>query len=342
MEFGVFDHVDTNGLPLHEYYDERLKFVEQLDLLGFRGYHVAEHHATPLGMAPSPSVYLAAVARATSKLRFGPLVFALPLYHPIRLVQEICMLDQLSKGRLDIGFGRGASPIEAAYFGNDHADSERIYRENLDRILAALKTEKLDSKDTFDKMGEVPLLVKTFQRPHPPLWYGVHSTDSAIRAATMGSHIVSLDTAEETRLFAENFRKAWKETHGAIETNPYIGLGLFVHVDENHERATQTAGRAYSAWHNSFNWLFRRCKVSLPKHQRPESFDEMVEEGRAIAGTPDKVCSFLSERMHTATANYLVSQIAFGDMRGPEIERSVTLFGEQVIPNLRNQGETSW
>ncbi|MAM67475.1 MAG: LLM class flavin-dependent oxidoreductase, partial [Rhodospirillaceae bacterium] len=121
MEFGVFDHVDANGAPLHEYYTERMKLVRQLDALGFRGYHIAEHHSTPLGMAPSPTVYLSAVAQNTKRLRFGPLVFALPLYHPFRLVQEICMVDQLSEGRLEIGFGRGASPIEAAYFGNDHA-----------------------------------------------------------------------------------------------------------------------------------------------------------------------------------------------------------------------------
>ena len=65
-------------------------------------------------MAPSPSVFLAAVAQRTKRLRFGPMVYALPLYHPLRMIEEICMLDQMSRGRLDIGFGRGSSPIELA------------------------------------------------------------------------------------------------------------------------------------------------------------------------------------------------------------------------------------
>src|SRR6201995_5049761 len=117
MKFGIFDHVDRNDLPLHDYYEARLKIVEAYDRAGFYAYHVAEHHATPLGMAASPSVFLAAVAQGTRRLRSGPLVCALPLYHPLRMIEEICMLDQMSGGRLEIGFGRGASPTELSYFG---------------------------------------------------------------------------------------------------------------------------------------------------------------------------------------------------------------------------------
>ena len=337
MEFGVFDHVDANGTPLHQYYEDRLELVRLLDEYGFRGYHVAEHHSTPLGMAPSPTVYLSAVARSTSRLRFGPLVFALPLYHPFRLVQEICMVDQISKGRLDIGFGRGASPIEAAYFGNDHVEAEQTYRKNLDRILAALAGDSFDGKGTFNEVDEVPLLLEPYQKPHPPLWYGAHSTDSATRAARMGSNIVSLDTAEETRDFADTFRDVWMDEHGSLDDVPLIGLGMFVHVDEDETRARVTASRAYAVWHDSFNWLFRRHDMAIPKHQRPSDFDGMAEQGRAVAGTPDQVSSFLGERMATATASYLVSQIAFGDLSAEETQRSVRLFGEQVIPALRDQ-----
>ena len=337
MQFGVFDHVDANGLPLHQYYEDRLELVRLLDEQGFRSYHVAEHHSTPLGMAPSPTVYLSAVARSTTQLRFGPLVFALPLYHPFRLVQEICMVDQISKGRLEIGFGRGASPIEAAYFGNDHSEAEETYRENLERILAALASNRLDGKGTFNKVEEVPLLVEPYQKPHPPLWYGAHSAESAARAAQMGSNIVSLDTAEETSTFADSFRDTWLAERGSLDNLPLIGLGVFVHVDEDEERARQTAQRAYAVWHNSFNWLFRRHDMAIPKHQRPSEFEGMAAQGRAVAGTPEQVSEFLAERMATATANYLVSQIAFGDLTAEEMQRSVRLFGEQVIPSLRDQ-----
>src|SRR6266536_2989190 len=104
MEFGIFDHLDRNDLPLRDYYEDRIKLVEAYDQAGFYSYHLAEHHSTPLGMAPSPSVFLAAVAQRTRQLRFGTLVWAMPLHHPLRLIEEICMLDQLRGGRLEIGF----------------------------------------------------------------------------------------------------------------------------------------------------------------------------------------------------------------------------------------------
>src|SRR5512139_579672 len=138
MKFGVFDHMDRAGADLGRQFDERLKLIERYERAGFYGYHLAEHHATPLGMAPSPSVFLAAVAQRTKRLRFGPLVYALPLYHPLRLIEEICMLDHMSGGRLEIGFGRGASPVELSYFGQDPEKSQAVYSEALDLILKGL------------------------------------------------------------------------------------------------------------------------------------------------------------------------------------------------------------
>src|SRR5207237_6662104 len=107
MKFGVFDHMDRNGLPLGQQYEDRLKLIEGYERAGFHCYHLAEHHATPLGMAPSPSVFLAAVAQRTKRLKFGPLVYTLPMYHPLRAAEEICMLDHLSGGRFQVGIGRG-------------------------------------------------------------------------------------------------------------------------------------------------------------------------------------------------------------------------------------------
>ena len=183
MKFGVFDHLDRGALPLKDFYEERLKLIEAYDRAGFYAYHVAEHHSTPLGMAPSPSVFLAAVAQRTRRLRFGPLVYALPLHHPLRLIEEICMLDQISGGRLEIGFGRGSSPAEIALYGQNPADAQRIYAEALDLILQGLSQRTLNFQGDFFSFDNVPMELEPLQKPHPPVWYGVHSVDSAERAA---------------------------------------------------------------------------------------------------------------------------------------------------------------
>ena len=81
MKFGIFEHMDATGLPLDRQYRERLELIQAFDRVGFYSYHLAEHHCTPLGLAPSPGIFLAAVANATKRLRFGPLVYTLPLYY---------------------------------------------------------------------------------------------------------------------------------------------------------------------------------------------------------------------------------------------------------------------
>ncbi|MGE3936069.1 MAG: LLM class flavin-dependent oxidoreductase [Rhodospirillaceae bacterium] len=335
MEFGIFDHLDATGRPLDSYYAERLEVVEAYDRAGFYGYHVAEHHSTPLGMAPSPSVFLSAVAQRTKRLRFGPLVYALPLYHPMRLLQEICMLDQMSRGRLDIGFGRGASAIELAYFGIDPQEAEAIYVEYLDIILEGLTTQTLNAKGRYHSFDNVPLHVAPYQKPHPPLWYGMHSPASAERAGRMGCNVVSLDTAPETRELAARFRGAWRTAHPAAAREPMIGLGLFVVVADSDAQAIAIGRRAYPAWHTSFNWLFHHAGTTIPRHARPPEWDEMAAQGRAIAGTPKTVTDFLRRQIEESTINYLVGQMVFGDMTQAESLRSIALFANEVMPALR-------
>ena len=89
MKIGLFDHVEHGERPLSTLFDERLTFVQAADQAGIYRLHVAEHHATPLNMVPVPGVYLGAVARATTRMRLGPLVYLLPLYSPLRLIEEI-------------------------------------------------------------------------------------------------------------------------------------------------------------------------------------------------------------------------------------------------------------
>ena len=165
MEFGVFDHLDRSPLPLADYYDARLAVVEAIDRAGFYAYHLAEHHSTPIGMAPSPSVFLSAVAQRTKSLRFGPMIYALPLYHPLRMIEEICMLDQMSGGRLDVGFGRGASPIELQLYGQDPDKAREIYDEALAVVLKGLTEKSVSFKGKHFSYDNVPMEIAPARSP---------------------------------------------------------------------------------------------------------------------------------------------------------------------------------
>ena len=120
LQCGVFDHIEpVPGLALEQIYNDRLAQIERLDSAGFYAYHLAEHHTPAIhSLAPSQNVFLAAVSQHTTNLRFGPCVYVLPLHHPLRLIEEISMLDNLSGGRVEIGVGRGGV-MEAYFWGQE-------------------------------------------------------------------------------------------------------------------------------------------------------------------------------------------------------------------------------
>lgn len=338
MEFGIFDHLDRDGQPLADYYESRLKLIEAYDRAGFYAYHVAEHHSTPLGMAPSSSVFLSAIAQRTTNLRFGPLVYAMPLHHPLRLAEEICMLDHLSGGRMEMGFGRGSSQHEVAIFGADPAEAQDIYAEGMEIVLAVLAggKDRLTYTGKYHTLDDVPLEMGSLQKPHPPIWYGVHAPESARRAAAKGYNIASLDTAEKTHEFADAFREAFAEAGGSERNQPKIGMSRFITVAETDAEALEVARRAYPDWHKSFEYLFN-LHGGRPNHPRPDTFDPMMERGLAIAGAPDTVREFLADQIEKSSIDYLIGQFAYGHQRPEECQQTVALFARDVMPALKTR-----
>src|SRR5712691_5102358 len=328
MEFGVFDHLDLGDRPHERFYRERLEIVEAYERAGFHSYHVAEHHLTPLGMAPSPSVFLAAVAQRTKRLRFGPMVYVAPLYHPLRLLEEICMLDQMSGGRLEVAFGRGALPAGVCFFVVDPAQTEKVHQEMVDFILEGLSEGAVTVTAEGGKR-RLPLAIPPLQKPHPPLWYGVHSPEAAERVARRGMNVVGLDTVAELKPCFERFRAVWRETHGGAPL-PKIGLGRFVVVGKNANDARAAARRAYKRWYESFTFLSSLMGASH-RHSRPPEFDAIAEDGRAFAGTPESVAEYVERQLAQSGANYFVGQFAFGDLTLEETLRSIALFSEEVM-----------
>ncbi len=332
MEFGVFDHLDLGDRPHERFYRERLEIAEAYERAGFYSYHVAEHHLTPLGMAPSPSVFLAAVAQRTRRLRFGPMVYVAPLYHPLRLLEEICMLDQMSGGRLEVAFGRGALPAEVRFFDVDPGQTEKMHEETVGFILEALSEGEVTVTAETGKR-RLPLAIPALQKPHPPLWYGVHSPEAAERAARRGMNVVGLDTVAELKPAFARFRAVWKETRGDAPL-PKVGLGRFIVVGKNANETRAVARRAYRRWHESFTFLSSLMGVSH-RHSRPPEFDAIAEDGRAFAGTPDESAEYVQRQLAESGANYFVGQFAFGNLSLEETLSSIALFSEEVMTMLK-------
>jgi alkanesulfonate monooxygenase SsuD/methylene tetrahydromethanopterin reductase-like flavin-dependent oxidoreductase (luciferase family) len=334
MEFGIFDHLDRNDRPLAQFYEERLKLIELYDRMGFYGYHLAEHHSTPLGMAPSPSVFLAAVAQRTRRLRFGPLVYILPLYHPLRLVEEICMLDQMSGGRLMLGVGRGISPYEVGYYGVDPAETQARYVETLDLILKALRSESLTFEGKFHRFKDVPMELAPVQKPHPPLWYGVINPDATPWLAKNRINIVSHVPAPVMGTITERYIAENRAAHGREAPLAKMGLGRHIVIAETSGEALALARRAYGRWYHSFTVLWKKHSSKPVSASYPENFDQLREMGTGIAGSPAEVRDVLLRQLGESGANYFVCRFAFGDLSFDEAQRSLKLFADQIMPAM--------
>ena len=330
LKFGVFDHLDRGKRDMSDLYDQRLQIVEQYDRSGFYAYHLAEHHSTPLGMAPSPSVFLSAVAQRTKTLRFGPLVYLLPLYHPVRLAEEIAMLDHLSHGRLDVGIGRGRSPIELMLYGRDATEAQAVFDEALAVMQLAFSEDRIDFVGKHFEFHGIPVELRPVQQPHPPFWYGVGSPDSAEQIANRGFHGVTL---AKPAVAAEITRRFYAASARSGFVGRRMGICRFVVVGETDREAQELAARAYPIWHTSFFELFRRYDQK-PVQLWPDNFADMAAAGLAFAGSARTVADALAAQLRATGANYVVGQFVFGDMSPDESRRSIELFSVGVMPEL--------
>ena len=225
-------------------------------------------------------------------------------------------------------------PFEISYYGQNAEERQQIYAERLELILKAFTVKRLDLERQIRPVQGRADGDESLQQPHPPLWYGAHSPDSAERAARKGLHMVTNDMPGPTRAMVERYRQVWRETQ-ASASPPKMGMVRFIVVADSDEQAMAVARRAYLRWRASFTYL-SEMNGTLPQSPlRVDSFDTLIKQGQAIAGSPETVRNFLAEQIEASGVNYVVGQLCFGDLTLDEMLRSVELFSTAVMPRLR-------
>jgi alkanesulfonate monooxygenase SsuD/methylene tetrahydromethanopterin reductase-like flavin-dependent oxidoreductase (luciferase family) len=368
LQFGVFDHIEpVPGMDLEQIYAHRLIQIEQLDKAGFYAYHLAEHHTPAVhSLAPSQNVFLAAVSQRTKHLRFGPCVYVLPLHHPVRLIEEISMLDSLSGGRMEIGVGRGG--VLEAYFWGQESDVEvnyARYLETLAIIREGLSHDELTYHGQFYDFDKLPMRMRPKQTPHPPLWY----MRNIATAARHGMNAVLDVPLSVFDAYVKRYRELWEEHQGVgalTEQGEAPKIGLIVHMllAETDDEAVAQATPAWSAYRWNLEtprrleaekrgltqFLGDRMRArpsSVPSREVPrESYATMVlsEEqerrrmnpgglsSRVIAASPASMRTYLDEYIETG-ANYFICSFQWGDLSHEQALRSIELFATEVMPH---------
>lgn len=374
LEFGVFDHIEPiPGQELNQIYSGRLSQIEKFDAAGFYGYHLAEHHSPAVhSLAPSQNVFLAAASQRTKRIRLCPCVYVLPLHHPLRLIEEICMLDHLSGGRLEIGVGRGGV-LEAYFWGSD-SDSGRNqtkYAETLAVVREGLNCDELTFQGEFYNFDRLPMRLRPLQNPYPPLWYMRNVETAAIE----GMNSIIVGTLDSFRPNVKRYKDLWNAHQGpdsltAQGTEPKIGLVTHMVIADTEEDALEAAGPAWEEylWNlraprrleverrgllqftgagenprpaglpdREADTQYRTAEAGAKKARAtPEPGSAIAQDKsanfRVVTGTPDTIRRYLDAYVETG-ANYFVCAFHFGNMPAGVAEHSIDLFIEKVMPH---------
>lgn len=335
VQFGVFDWVDVHrGRAIADVYDDRIAIARRADAGGFTRFHIAEHHGATLGLAASPGLFAAALARETRRLRLVPTTFIVPLYEPLRLVQEIAMIDQLSHGRLELGIGKGSSPHEAAMYGLTREDMGARYDAFVPAILDALRT------GVFVPPGGGDSVELTITPTGPlPVWYPTSNPESIRMTAEHGQNTIfgfgfkspPVPVIREHRdLFIEVSRSL-----RPADQPPLFGVLRHVVVAESDARAFEIAEEAFAAHYDSFTWLWRRHGTPQPPQPQLRT---LVDEHLAFVGSPASIADQIAHVVEATGVDYLVGAFAWGTLSRDDALRSVDLFDTEVIPALRARG----
>jgi alkanesulfonate monooxygenase SsuD/methylene tetrahydromethanopterin reductase-like flavin-dependent oxidoreductase (luciferase family) len=330
MKFGIFDQNDWQGGLVCDQYKMRFELASLYEGLGFHIYQVSEHHGTPLNTAPSPSVFLAALSQRTKRLRLGPLVYLLPAYEPLRLAEEIAMLDHLSEGRFEFGVGKGASPHEMGFFGIPSDAMSPMYVEALSVITAALAKGVVHHTGRYWRYDNVEMSVTPLQKPHPPLWVAVGSPESAVWAARNDANIIFGGPAERAR---PAFDRYTAERAAAAGGHRLMGLNRHIFVADTDEAAAAIGRRAWDKFYASFIKLWRRFGTE-PGNRLPAEFEAVVQSGFAVVGSPETVHRTLTRQIEVSGANFVSGNFVFGDISYDEARRSIRQFAQHVMPAL--------
>ena len=231
-------------VPLQSVYQRALDRIDVMERSGYAAIWLAEHHFQSFSVCPSIHMMATLVAARTQRLRIGTAVSLAAFYHPLRLAEEVALLDVLSGGRVNWGAGRGFHRQEFEVFGVPPEESAARFREAVDIVLAAWRSERLTFAGRFHRFANVEVLPRPLQQPHPPVWLAASSEESITRAARdgfailMDPHSAHAEIGRKLALYHDALRAA-----GYDPNDREVPIARLVAIGETEGKADEIARR---------------------------------------------------------------------------------------------------
>ncbi len=363
IDSGLFD--PEHG---HRIYNEFLDELEFADQMGFDGICVNEHHSNGYGLMPSPNLMAAALARRTRDAALVVMGNSLALYNPpTRVAEEFAMLDCISGGRLVAGFPVG-TPMDTCYAYSQNPSMLRPrYYEAHDLILRAwTEPETFSFNGRFTQLRYVNIWPRPVQKPHPPIWIPGGGSVETFKWCADRDYVYAYLSYFGYKAGKATMRSFWDEMKQlGKEPNPYrAGFLQFVGVGE-------TEAEAMDLYREPADYFYNRCLHVSPRFVMPPgymteatlrarvtsqiqraagqrrpfdrpSFEEMVEKGYVIVGSPDQVAEKIREVAVSLNVGQLMMLLQFGNMGAQLARYNTELFSKRVAPQIQTLFDDAW
>ncbi|MBI5949998.1 MAG: LLM class flavin-dependent oxidoreductase [Chloroflexi bacterium] len=326
---------DDMRIGFQERYGLTFRQIELAAKGGIHGVWVTEHHFSNYGYTPNPLMLLAGVAREFPHLYLGTAILVLPLWNPVRLAEDIAVLDVMSGGKVIVGIGRGYQPYEFVGLGQNIACNRGQSEEATEILLAAWTQDDFTYAGRFYNFNEpVTVLPRPVQQPHPPVWCATTSPESIRYAARMGfgfmlaTSFTPAEVAEQREFIEAALQEAGRPTAGyELSKNTYV----FCSTDPQQVEAAI----ADALWQQRTAKFLRDGNkpvggknLSLPTEGEPA---DDVLRARMIVGNPDECLSQI-EALERAGLTYITGVFEYPRLPFASQLASLELFTKEVMP----------
>ena len=344
MQLALFSLMSfpDRGASLRKIVSDTVDMVRLAEDLDFNTAWFAEHHFCNYSMCPSPLMMAAHCAAVTDRIRLGPAVLVLPLYHPVRMVEEICLLDVQSNGRAVIGIGSGYQPFEFERFAVDIDQKLPIFHEIWDIMELALQNEEFTYNGEYFKLPNTPMCLRPVQKPMPEVFVAGVNPSLVERVAKSGYvPIVSpgfrgFDKLLDLKRRVEEGYKA----AGKSSQNVPLGVQRYIHVADTRKEAIHAAECARFIGRTVANMVAGNPQLDgfiikpLPFEGEP-TLDDIIEN--LHIGDPETIAQGIIRDIRTVHPVHYNCFFAFGPLETKKAIRSLERFGTEVMPLIEKE-----
>jgi probable F420-dependent oxidoreductase len=313
------------------YYREALDEVTRAEELGFDSVWMEEHHSVTNHYWPSPLTVLAGFATRTSRLLLGTDIVVAAFHHPVRLAEDVAMLDVMSNGRAILGIAIGYKPDEFALYGVDLEKRGARFEEQLAIMKGLWTQERVQFKGTYYSM-DGRLEPKPVQRPHPPVWIGGWGDITLRRAATLADNWIPGPTADLKRLLAGKQQFLERRRTAGLAPPAEWPLTRDVIVADTDQRARELAEEHIMVSYRreyAGGWRHPFIDASIAT-----DLDKLMED-RFIIGGPEQCVRRLRRFVEQYGMTHLICRMFFPGMPHAHIMRGLELLAREVLPAFR-------